>query len=412
MDNLQPFPAEKSNSWAGGWMKKKIVIIAAVAAIGGIILFQQYWENQGSHKKTISVSGNIEATTVDVSFKISGKIEKLLVDEGDLVREGQVIAILEHKDLLAQKAKAQATYEAAQSKIPALRKNIEFQDKASNQEISQAEAAVKAAEFRLQELVTGSRPQEIQAAKAEMDQALADVEKRKTDMERAQKLNENQFISAQDWDAARTAYEMAQAGYRKAKEQYALVVEGPRKEEIETARAQLSQAQASLRLANTRKIQVDVLRRELQTAEVQVKEAASALEVIETQIGYCTLHAPVSGIVLVKNTEAGEFMVPGGAVITLGDLERPWLKAFINEIDLGRVKLGQKVSVTTDSYPGKVYEGKITFLSSEAEFTPKNVQTTKERVKLVYRIKVSLANPHYELKPGMPADGQIHVVSE
>jgi HlyD family secretion protein len=154
---------------------------------------------------------------------------------------------------------------------------------------------------------------------------------------------------------------------------------------------------------------VDVLRRELATAQAQVKEAASSIEVIQTQIEYSNLYAPTAGVVLVKNSEAGEFIVPGGAVITLGDVAKPWLKAFINEGDLGRVKLGQKVTVTTDSYPGKAYPGKITFISSEAEFTPKNVQTTKERVKLVYRIKVSLANPHNELKPGMPADAKIHL---
>jgi HlyD family secretion protein len=393
-------------------MKKKIVIIAAALIIGGVILYYQLWHTQGNPGTRILVSGNIEATTVDVSFKIPGKIEKLLVEEGDLVKDGQVIAILEHKDLLAQKAKAQAAYETAQSRIPALQKNIEFQDKATNQEISQAEAAAKAAESRLQQLLSGSRPQEIQAAKAEVDQTLADIEKRKADMERAQKLHQSQFISAQEWDAARTAYEMALATHRKVREQYALVLEGPRKEEIDTSRAQLNQAQAALRLAWTRKIQVDVLRRELQTAQAQVKEAASALEVIQTQIEYSKLHAPVSGVVLVKNAEGGEFIVPGGAVITLGDLEKPWLKAFINESDLGKVKLGQKVSVATDSYPGKVYTGKITFISSEAEFTPKNVQTTKERVKLVYRIKVILSNPQNELKPGMPADGQIHLTNE
>ena len=139
-----------------------------------------------------------------------------------------------------------------------------------------------------------------------------------------------------------------------------------------------------------------------------MKEAASAIEVVNTQIEYSNLYAPISGVVLVKNTEAGEFIVPGGAVATLGDVAKPWLKAYINEADLGRVKLGQKVSVTTDSYPGKVYPGKIIFISSEAEFTPKNVQTAKERVKLVYRIKVNMENPHGELKPGMPADARIH----
>jgi HlyD family secretion protein len=391
---------------------RKRIIIPAVLLAAGLIIYFQFWQNQGHQGTKIPVSGNIEATTVDVSFKISGKIEKLLVEEGDLVKEGQLIAVLEHKDLLAQKAKAEASLEAAKSRLPSLQKNIEFQDKASNQEILQAEAAVQAVASRLQQLLSGSRPQEIQAAKAEVDQTLADMEKRKADMERAQKLHQSQFISAQEWDAARTAYDAALAGHRKANEYYALVVEGPRKEEIDTARAQLSQAQASQRLAKTRKIQVDALRRELQTAEAQVKEASSGLEVVQTQIEYSKLYAPTAGVILVKNAEPGEYLVPGGAVITLGDLDKPWLKAFITETDLGRVRLGQKVSVTTDSFPGKVYEGVITFLSSEAEFTPKNVQTTKERVKLVYRIKVSLPNPNHELKPGMPADAQIHLKND
>jgi len=228
-------------------------------------------------------------------------------------------------------------------------------------------------------------------------------------MERAEKLFRDNFISAQEWDSAKNAYEVAAANQKKAEENYALVVEGPRKEEVAAARAQLEQAQAALRLAKARRIQVEVLRKELLTAQAQVREAAAAIEVINTQIGYSKLNAPLSGIILVKNTEPGEFVVPGGAVVTLGDVEKPWLKAFITEGDLGKVKLGQKVSVTTDSYPGKAYPGKITFISSEAEFTPKNVQTAKERVKLVYRIKVALENPHRELKPGMPADGKIHI---
>jgi HlyD family secretion protein len=393
-------------------MKKKLVLIAVLVVAVGAFLYYRFSQNQNHQATRIPVSGNIEATTVDVAFKIPGKIEKLLVEEGDRVREGQLIAVLEHNDLLAQKAQAEASLETARSRLPTLQKNIEFQDKSSGQEISQAEAALQAAEARLRQLQSGSRPQEIQAAKADLDQTLADIEKRQADMERARKLHQSQFISAQEWDAARTAYDAALAGHRKAREQYALVVEGPRQEEIDTARAQMSQAQASLRLAKTRKIQVDVLRRDLKTAQAQMKEAASALTVVQNQIGYSKLYAPVSGVVLVKNAEIGEFLVPGGAGISLGDLDKPWLKAFITETDLGRVKLGQKVSVATDSFPGKVYEGTITFISSEAEFTPKNVQTTKERVKLVYRIKVSLPNPKQELKPGMPADAQIHLTNQ
>ncbi|MCJ7493179.1 MAG: efflux RND transporter periplasmic adaptor subunit [Deltaproteobacteria bacterium] len=389
--------------------KRKGMLSLAIVLAGGIIFYYWQFHSRETSGSTIQVSGNIEATTIDVAFKISGKIDKRLVDEGDIVKEGQLIATQEHKDLLAQKAKAEATLETARSRLPALEKNIDYQDQATTQEISQAQAAVENAQARLQQLLDGSRPQEIQSAKAGVDQALADMEKKKADMDRAKKLYQDKYIAAQDWDAAKTAYDMAVANYKKAQENYDLVVEGPRKEEIAAGRAQLEQSQAALRLAKTHRIQIDVLKKELATARGQVKEAASALEVIQTQIEYSNLYAPTSGVVLVKNAEPGEFVVPGGAVVTLGQIEKPWLKAFINESDLGRVKLGQKVSVTTDTYPGKEYPGKVTFISSEAEFTPKNVQTAKERVKLVYRIKVGLENPQNELKPGMPADAQIQI---
>jgi len=389
--------------------KNRLIPLIIILIAGGVILYYYFLQNQRGEGTDIAVSGNIEVTTVDVSFKIPGKIERLAVEEGDEVKEGQLIASLEHRDLLSQKNKAEATWEAAKTRIPTLQKSIELQDQATLQEISQAEAAVEASLARLQQLLAGSRSQEIQSAKANLEQAQADLVKRKADMERAEQLYKNNFISAQEWDSAKNAHEVAAANQKKAEENYALVVEGPRKEEIAAARAQWEQAQAALKLAKARRIQVEVLRKELLTAQAQVKEAAAAIEVIDTQIGYSQLNAPLSGVVLVKNTEPGEFVVPGGAVVTLGDVEKPWLKAFITEGDLGKVKLGQKVSVTTDSYPGKVYPGKITFISSEAEFTPKNVQTAKERVKLVYRIKVALENPHLELKPGMPADGKIHM---
>ena len=389
--------------------RKKLIPLFIILIAGGALLYYYFFLRPSDGEGTdIAVSGNIEVTTVDVSFKIPGKIEKLAVDEGDPVKQGQVIATLEHRDLVAQKVRAEATLEATQTRIPSLQKNIELQDRSTRDEISQAEAAVQAAQARLQQLLAGSRPQEIQAAKAGVDQAESDLVKRKADRERAEKLFKSNFIAAQDLDAAINAHDVAAANLKKARETYALVVEGPRKEEIDAARAQYEQAQAALQLARAHRLQLEVLRKDLLTAQAQVKEASTAIAVIDTQIGYTQLLAPLSGVVLVKNAEAGEYVVPGGAVVSLGDLERPWLKAFINENDLGRVKLGQKVSVTTDSYPGKIYPGKITFISSEAEFTPKNVQTAKERVKLVYRIKVALENPHRELKPGMPADGRIH----
>ncbi|MCX5909931.1 MAG: biotin/lipoyl-binding protein [Deltaproteobacteria bacterium] len=145
--------------------KRRIIILAAIIA-AGFLLYYQLGKNHGDEKTNIPVSGNIEVTTVDLAFKIPGKIDQLLVDEGDSFKAGRLIATLEHQDLLAQKAKAEATLEASKSRIPSLLKNIQLQDQSTAQEISQAEGAVAAAQARLQQLLAGSRPQEIKAAQA------------------------------------------------------------------------------------------------------------------------------------------------------------------------------------------------------------------------------------------------------
>ena len=139
----------------------------------------------------------------------------------------------------------------------------------------------------------------------------------------------------------------------------------------------------------------------------QVQQAAAALRTFEVKLKDTVIYSPVSGVVLRKNVEAGETVSAGTPVYTIGDLENPWIKVYVKEGKLGLVKLGQKAEIRTDSYPGKIYEGTVTYISSEAEFTPKNVQTQEERVKLVYGVKVSVKNVNDELKPGMPADVKI-----
>jgi HlyD family secretion protein len=124
-------------------------------------------------------------------------------------------------------------------------------------------------------------------------------------------------------------------------------------------------------------------------------------------LDYTVLRAPFAGVITVRQGEPGEVVVPGTPVATLADLDRIWLRAYIPETDLGRIRWGQEAVVTTDTYPGKQYHGRISFIASEAEFTPKSVQTYKERVMLVYRIKIDIDNPNHELKPGMPADAHI-----
>jgi HlyD family secretion protein len=169
---------------------------------------------------------------------------------------------------------------------------------------------------------------------------------------------------------------MAIARVREATARFERLKKGPREETIRAARARLEQVRQAVGLA-------------------------------ETRLGYADLASPMAGLVLSQDIENGEYVVPGAPVITVANLDQVWLRAFIDESDLGRVKMGCRARVTTDTWPDKRYEGRVTFISDQAEFTPKNVQTAKERVKLVYRIKVTLPNPDGELKPGMPADAEI-----
>ncbi|HDS29715.1 MAG TPA: HlyD family efflux transporter periplasmic adaptor subunit, partial [Firmicutes bacterium] len=208
------------------------------------------------------------------------------------------------------------------------------------------------------------------------------------------------------YESVRTQLQLAQSAYDEtvarldtAREMLDLRLEGARTEQIEQARAALRQTQAaySLVLAGPRPETIE-------QAQAQYDIALETLKQAQMQLEYTQLFAPFDGVVLVKSAEPGEYLNPGSPVITLGQLDTVFLRAYVNETDLGRIKLDQIVEVTTDTYPGKIYRGRISYIGDEAEFTPKTVQTRAERVKLMYLVKIELDNSHRELKPGMPAD--------
>jgi len=324
-------------------MKRILLIVIIAVGVGGLLyyFFTREKEEQGAF---IKVSGNIEATEVDVGFKISGRIVSRFFEEGDWVEQGKVLAKLDDEDLRNRLEVARATLMSTQA--------------------------------RLSKLLAGSRPEEIREAEAALNQAKSDLENKQAHHERMKPLFERGVIPKDTLDNAEAAFKMAKAAFQRATETYLLVKEGPRKEDIDDGKAQVEQTRASLKLT-------------------------------ETQLSYTTLYSPISGVVLVKSGEIGEVVNPGTSIVTLADIENVWLKAYIPETDLSKVKWGQEVIVTTDLHPKKEYRGRISFISSQAEFTPKQIQTEKERVTLVYRIKIDIVNKDRELKPGMPADGRI-----
>ena len=390
-------------------MRKRVVIILIILVV--LVIVSMVVKNiiKIRESKIIELTGSVETTEVDASFQVPGKIKRLLVDEGDRVKTGQLLAVLDSKDLLSQKASAQAVLESAQSQLPQLETRIQLSREQNSGKVWLAKGALNESTARLNELHNGYRTQEVEQAAKEVDAASSSLKLAKKDYNRAESLYREDAMSGQQRDAAKTNYQVTLARYKQAAAQFNMLQEGNRTEDIEMGASKVDQAQANLKLAQVLHLETENLLKQKQTLEAQVKQAKANLNFADIQLQHTRLYAPINGVVLVKPKEIGEVVSPGSPVITLGNIEKLWLKAYINETDIGKVKLGQKVAVTTDSFPGKKYQGKIYFISSEAEFTPKNLQTKEDRVKLVYRIKVSLDNPNQELKPGMIADGTVNL---
>jgi len=386
-------------------MKKALIPILLLAAGG-----YAYYKYRGSSHDTgnrVVVSGNIELTEVNIAFKTAGKLIERNVDEGAAVKKGQVIARLDREQLLAQRAREVAGLESARAQLAQSETAVEWERANLAADIEQKRADLASIEARLLELKNGARPQEKLDARAAVDSAQSEVERSKRDWERAQVLYKNDDISTAQLDQYRNRWESAAAALKQLQEREGLVLAGPRSEQIEAQSAQVQRARATLKMAEANSLEMKRREQDLMTRHAEIARSQAGIAVIDSQLADTIAASPVDGVVLVKSADVGEVLAAGTTVVTVGDIEHPWLRGYINETDLGRVKLGSKARLTTDSYPGKTYDGRVSFIASEAEFTPKQIQTQQERVKLVYRIKIEMDNPQHELKSNMPADAEI-----
>lgn len=296
----------------------------------------------GDLGEDLEASGTVEATDAQLGFQATGRVAAIHVREGDRVARGQALAVLDRAEMQARR--------------------------------EQAAAQVQAARAQVAELERGFRDEEIAQARAALDAARQRREDARRDLARTQRLHEGGAVSQEAYDKALVAFDVAESQHTQAVEQLKLLEAGPRAERIDAQRAQLAQARASLRA-------------------------------IDAALANMAIVAPFDGVVTVRHREPGEIVPPGSAVLTVMNPGDRWVRIYVREDRIGAVKLGQSAVVTADTYPEKQYAGEIVFIASEAEFTPKNVQTTEERVKLVYAVKVQITgDADYDLKPGMPAD--------
>jgi HlyD family secretion protein len=387
-------------------MKKiiRIILLVAVLGIGGWYFWRfQHPENAGR----LLVSGNLELTQVDISFKIAGRMIERKVTEGDWVKKGDLIATLDPSQLRQQKFRDAALVSSAVSNYEQLETSIAYQRATLESDVAARNAELNQATAKLEVLLNGSRKQDIQQAEAGVNDAKAQLEFARSDWARMQALFKNEDISRQQYDQSRSKFDSAQAMLHQAEEKLSLVKEGPRQEDIAAARAEVARAQAAVKTAEANRLELKRKEQELGARKAEIERSRAQEGISTSQLDDTEVATPIDGVVLVKSAEPGEVLAAGTTILTVGDLEHPWLRAYINETDLGRVKLGQKVKLSTDSFPGKTYDGVISFISSDAEFTPKQIQTKEERVKLVYRIKIDVDNKSHELKSNMPVDAEI-----
>jgi HlyD family secretion protein len=386
---------------------KKIILIVVVIGVLGAAGMLAYRSLHPEATNKIVVSGNIELTQVDIAFKTSGRLIERTVNEGDPVQKGMVIARLDREQLLHQRDTASAALSTAEAQLAESKSALKWQQESMQADLQLKNADLNAAQSQLLQLQNGARPQELQQSQAAVAAAQSQYDGAKKDWDRAQTLYKNDDISTSQYDQFHTRFDSADANLKQVKEQSNLVQAGPRAETIDSAKAQVERARAALRAGQANSIESRRREEDLVARQGDIDRAKAQIALIDSQLADTIAVSPINGVVLVKAADVGEILAPGTSVVTVGDIDHPWLRAYIREQDLGRVKLGDKVKVTTDSFHDKVYDGHIAFISSDAEFTPKQIQTSEERVKLVYRVKIDVDNSRHELKSNMPADAEI-----
>ena len=327
--------------------KQRRIAIAAILVVAAGTLIRFTVFDSGSRTGAILASGTVEATQAHLGFQAPGRIEAIAVREGDPVDSSSELAALDRAELLARRRAAEAQVAAARAGLSELQRGFRAE------EVAQGRAGLRAAE----QLMNDAR----------------------RDHERTLRLFEGGAVSRQTLDHQETAFQLAEAAYQSAREQLGILETGPRSERIAAQRARLAQVEA-------------------------------LVGQIDAALDNAVIRAPFDGMISVRHREPGEIVQPGAAVLTLINPGDRWVRIYVREDEVGRINIGQQATITADTYPDRTYQGVVIFIASEAEFTPRNIQTIEERVKLVYRVKVRITgDASYDLKPGLAADVRIEI---
>jgi HlyD family secretion protein len=418
-------------------MKRIIPIMLLLAALGGAYWWASRPAAAASTPAALAGSGTIEAETVEVAAEQGGRVLALKAAEGDEVRQGQVLVELDKADLLARRGQLDAALATARSNLALDSAPARPEEVAEAQaRLDQAEAALSGAKLAWQQAQDVVKdPRELDAriaqAKAQVTEAERQVELAQVNQKRveikAEADSHNQSNHAalvqneadqKQLQAARTGVQMAQLALAGAQQQVQDLVGFrdkplPLIAQADAAEGAYRQAEAGVLAAQARlaAVQAGPRPEDVAIARARVQEAEAALAAVNVQLDQQTLVAPRNGLVSRKLVNPGELAAPGAQLLELADLDAVHLTVYIPENQIGLVKIGQPARVHVDAYPGQDFEGVVSFIAQQAEFTPQNVQTQEERARLTFAVKIKLNNPDHRLKPGMPADADILLTS-
>lgn len=345
----------------------------------------------------IGGSGRIEGTEVTVATKVFGRIERLLVKEGDRVEKGQLLVVISSDQLQAQVESALAEVAAAEGQVKREEENLRFWGR----KVEEAGVALKLATREAAERIDQAEAA-LEAAKADLMRAEAELERAKKDLVRYEALYQEKGIPLQVVDHAKVAKQASEA-------------------QVERARKEVERAKAALRLAEAQRLIVTLRERELESslamrdqakealamARARVKAAKARVREVEATLDDTRIVSPASGTIIAKLVEEGEVVTPGIPLLTLVDLDDLYLKIYIPEPEIGKIKLGSPARIKVDAFPDRFFEAIVSQIAQQAEFTPRFVETRQERAKLTFWVKLRAKNPQGLLKPGMPAEGVI-----
>jgi len=363
--------------------RKRILIVLILAGVGALAAYSMGW----FHRDTgLTGSGTVEARNIRVGSKVGGRIDKVLVREGDSVEAGQVLVTFDDKELSASLASSRANASKAERGFRA-------------EEIAEARATAAEAKAEYEQRKNGYRKEDIAAAQADLDRASADESRARLDYDRYDALAQKDLVSKQQRDTAEAAWKMAAALKDNARHKLDELNRGYRPEEIAAAEARYHQTQATLEKFQNGSRPEDIA------------AARAALAYDEARFRERQVVAPSTATVEVLDIRPGDLIAPNTPIATLLERDQIYIRIYIPETFIGRVKIGQKAEIRVDSFPNQSFSGVVEQINQQAEFLPRNVQTREERVHQVFGVKVRIDDPSHRVLAGMAADVKLSPAS-